>query len=82
MFTPGIPHRVLFPCDGETYEKDRCVVIASLHASKPKAKMGMDMIGRYDIAIRAKLPLPKKGCALSLRSAPTPVFPQAFQPHR
>ena len=33
MFTPGIPHRVLFPCDGETYEKDRCVVIASLHAS-------------------------------------------------
>jgi len=33
MFTPRIPHRVLFPPDGETYENDRCVVIASLHAS-------------------------------------------------
>lgn len=33
MFTPTIPHRVLFPPDGETYEQDRCVVIASLHAS-------------------------------------------------
>lgn len=33
MFTPTIPHRVLFPPDGETYEEDRCVVIASLHAS-------------------------------------------------
>ena len=33
MFTPTIPHRVLFPPDGETYERDRCVVIASLHAS-------------------------------------------------
>ena len=78
MFTPGIPHRVLFPCDGETYEKDRCVVIASLHASKPKAKMGMDMIGRYDIAIRAKLPLPKKRMCAESQKCADASFPSSF----
>lgn len=33
MFTPTIPHRVLFPPEGETYARDRPVIIASLHTS-------------------------------------------------
>ena len=36
MFTPTIPHRVLFPANSQ-YDEDRCVIIASLHGSTADA---------------------------------------------